>query len=209
MSYEAVCAVFAFGTLWYFLVSGLWIVAVFWCVEKESAWGSGIWTILYLIFMQLFVKVNMVEYSIKHPVNALLYVLGYIILGFGWSFIKWWLYVNKSADKYKEKRYEWLLKQKDIRVPKGQEIPEITIDTPVPDFLIEEWKRHAPICVNSTEVHENKGKISIWIIYWPVSMIWSVINDFIKKFIKTVIMKLRVVYDSITKLAFKNVEKLD
>lgn len=209
---DTLYAIFAFGTIWWFLISGAWIVAVFWCVETSSLWGSGIWTILYLVFLQIFVKVNMLDYAMRHPLHALLYVLGYIALGFGWSFIKWWLYVNKQADNYKEKRADWLEGQKESRESKGQKIEgleNITLDTPVPEKFMDEWKRSIGYGWSMPRVHENKSKISIWVIYWPVSMIWSVINDFIKRFVKTIIMKIRVIYDGITKLAFRKIEKLD
>jgi hypothetical protein len=82
----------------------------------------------------------------------------------------------------------------------------ITMDTKVPEEAQEDWKSFTRFKDVVPQVKDKKGKISIWIMYWPVSMIWSLVNDFVKKVLRIIIMKCRVVYDGITKDVFKKLD---
>jgi hypothetical protein len=222
---EGFLSLLAFGTLWYFLLTGGWIIAIFWCVETESGWGSGIWTILYLCFLQFIAKVNFLYEIIHHPIVSLIWVLSYFMAGFLWSWVKWWLFVHKKAEEYREKRYSFLKSKQDERprIANTSAVPEkylrvdkygenvismgdITLDTPVPEFLKKDWEFNLRCTDAFPTVRKNKKKISMWITYWPVSMVWSLVNDFVKKFIRTLVMKCRVLYDGITKSAFKGLD---
>jgi hypothetical protein len=206
---QAFMEIFMFGTVWYFLVTAAWMVAILWCVEKESPLGSGIWLILYLCFLQFLAKVNFFDQIIHHPASSALWVLGYFIAGFLWSFVKWWLYVHKKAEKFSEARCQFLKDHQNSYNRKSvshSELKEITLDTKVPESLMDEWKNHIKLYGTVPKVRENKGKISMWVTYWPASMVWSVVNDFVKKFIRAIVMKCRKIYEGITKSAFKGLD---
>lgn len=219
--HEAVVAALAFGSLWYCIVTGIWIILMFWCVEGNNNFFSAVWFVLYLAFLQFLVKADFFSYIAHHPINTLLYIVGYLALGLIWSFIKWWMFTEKQAIIYKEKRCKWLCEmRKDLESRKGRTsqdekltaqlayLENIELETQVPDFLMEEWKRRLSYSFEVPQVHNNKEKIAIWITYWPISLIWSLINDFIKKFVRTLVMKFKDVYQGITMSSFKGIEKL-
>ena len=200
---------FIFGTAWYFLVTAAWIVAILWCVEKENPLGLGIWLILYLCFLQFLAKVDFFDQITHHPAASAFWILGYLIAGFLWSFIKWWLYSHKKAEEFSRVRCRFLKENQAHYNKKAVIHPElgnITEDTKVPANLMDDWKRHIVCCGAIPRVRENKGKISIWVTYWPASMIWSLVNDFVKKFIRVIVMKCRKIYEGITKSAFKGLD---
>lgn len=217
---EHFLSVFSFGSVLFFILTAAWVFAIFWCVEKEKPIGSGIWLIIYLCFLQFVVGVNFLNGVIHHPTIALLWVLGYFVLGFFWSFAKWWIFVHKKADKYREIRFNYLKERREGRTRHGVAVPELetlTMDTNVPESLQNGWREYLQHDVgrlfgedfNSEvipSVRKNKGKISMWIIYWPVSLIWSLINDFVKRVINAIVVKCRLLYGQITKGAFKNLD---
>lgn len=224
-------SVFALGSVLYFIITAGVLVALFWFVEKEKPLGSGIWLILYLLFLQFMAGVNFIQGTIHHPVIAGLWVLAYFAVGFFWSFAKWWVFVNKYAEKLREVRYNYLKERKESgdrrssRVGSGSfpELNNLTMDTKVPETLRNDWetyllhdgRRAMSDSLGRNEgsslevvptVRKNKGKISLWIIYWPVSMVWALITDFVKRVIHTVVMKCHLLYGMITKGAFKNLD---
>lgn len=228
---------FALGTIWWYIVTITFFVIMFTCVEKENSFFSALWLILYLAFLQFIVKADFLGSITHNPIKVLLYVLGYLVIGFLWSFVKWWLYVDKKADQLKKNRAKYLSNQKQSltnyvttwseRIGSGSgfrasqtedlektkklldavnDLGTITEDTPVPDALRADWKSSSGYEI--PKATEHKSKISIWVVYWPVSLVWSLVNDFVKKFIRTLITQFRVVYDNITKMAYHKIEKI-
>lgn len=203
---EAIAAFFAFGSVWYFLFSGLWIILLFYWVEKEHIFLSGLNIVIYALFLNFIVKKDVFGNIIGHPTETFVILAGYFVLGFGWSFVKWWLLVNKAALKYKEERKDWLKRQTHDhnQAPELKNV-EITIDTPVPQHLIEDWKRYS--CFKTPKVLDHKMTISHWVLYWPVSALWSLLDDFIGKVTRVIIVKIRFAYEGVTKSAFKDTEE--
>jgi len=51
---------------------------------------------------------------------------------------------------------------------------------------------------------DNKGLITVWILYWPFSMLWSLVEDLMHEVLKWVVTRLRAVYDTIGNSAMRN-----
>jgi hypothetical protein len=148
---------------------------------------------------------------VSHPVKTLLFILGYIAIGFIWSIIKWWLFVNKKASVYKEKRYTWLISRKEDmgkRYSDAGGLPEITLETKVPEKMLEDWSRYYGYEKNIPKAIQHKKTISHWVIYWPISALWALLDDFVGKVVRTIVIKFRIIYEGITKSAFKNIEEI-
>lgn len=209
---EALIAFFALGTVWFYITSIIFLILLFYCVEHELLVRSGIIVFGYFLFLQFFTQVNIFGRIAEKPLLAVGIFSGYFIIGFIWSAVKWWLFVNRQAIDYKRKRLEFLESVKErlphftIESSTGYSEP-LTLDTPVPEKLMDDWKRYIGCGYKVPQVHTNKNKISTWVIYWPTPVIWSLLNDFIRKTIDVIIIKIRFIYDSITKGAFKNVKE--
>lgn len=175
-------SIFALGTVWFFIFTGIWIILLFYCVEKEFVFWSGFNIVLYFLFFQIIVRKDVFGWIAQNPTKSFLFLLGYILIGFIWSFIKWWLFVNKKALQYKIDRFNWLTRAKEHGNIQNLK-DEITIDTPVPSYLLEEWRRHS--CLSVPKVIDHKKTISHWVI-----------------------VKIRFLYDNVTKNAFKGTEEL-
>jgi len=182
-------SVFVLGAFGWWVLTGLFVIYIFFTLDKEK---SLVWPIffliLYALFSQFLAKIDIFSFAVHHPVELLLYILGYFVVGFVWSFVKWWLYVNTIADKCKEKRKEFLESNK------GQDDKE-------------KWSYTCRLnSLNKPDLAQSKKKISLWIMYWPVSAIWSILDDFIKKLIRHLITKFQKIYQYISDRAFKGIE---
>jgi hypothetical protein len=209
---EAVGAYLAFGSVWSIILTTLWIIILFYWVEKEFIVWSGINILLYILFLNFTIKNNIFDGVVSHPVRTLIFILVYIIIGFLWSFVKWWLFVNKKAIAYKEKRCAWLLSRKEDlgkRYSDAGGPPEITLDTNVPYNMQDDWLRHYGY--GNREIPkaiQHKKTISHWVLYWPISAIWSLIDDFVGKVLRIIIVRFRIIYEAITKNAFRGIEEI-
>lgn len=201
------------ATLWFIFGSGAFIILLIIFVEHEYAIRSGITVAAYIAFLQFLIKIDVIGSIAQHPLKSIIIALIYLFIGFIWSIIKWAIYVNKKALAYKEKRYEFLTDKR--RISRVMELynlgdkNDITLDTQIHRDLMDEWKRNESILVSIPVVHENKNKISHWLIYWPASMIWSLLNDFIRNAVNMIVLKVRFIYEAITKNAYKGIEKIN
>lgn len=89
---EALFAALAFGSLWYFIFSIAWVILLIFLVEKDHFYLSGFNVLIYLLFLNFIVKKDILGAISQHPGRTVVIVLSYIIIGFVWSFIKWWLF---------------------------------------------------------------------------------------------------------------------
>jgi len=191
---------FALGTIWFFIFTIICVISLFYFVETEKIARSILTVGFYTIFLQFVVKVDVFSSIIQNPIKSLLILLLYFFIGFVWSFVKWFMYVNKQALMIKIERTEFLKRHSD------KHCLTITLDTPIPEDLLSTW-RHSKSYIRKPIVHENKARISHWVIYWPISVIWSLLNDFIRKTIDIIVLKIKFVYEKITSNAFKTIEK--
>ena len=140
--------ILAFGTIWFWILilvaSGLIINSI---EDDDDNWGSNIYFILCLAALyflgnsQFFNSIGL--YIIHNPSVSILVFLGYLLIGSIWSVVKWFFYLRKAKEKYKN----------DI------------------DYFD----------IKKYNVDRNKERILHWMIYWPLSSIWTLINDPIKK----------------------------
>ena len=141
---------FAFGTIWFWvLISAVLITIIsFTEMEESSSWH---WSILLGIPVLLYFtgcadEINsIINYAKDNPTAIILGLLGYLLVGTLWSFIKWFLYLTNLTEYYRKYPY---------------------------NFSSAKDKFNA---------RENKERIINWMMYWPLSGIWTLINDPIKK----------------------------
>lgn len=215
-------------SFWFILGSITFTIFLIYFVEHEYIIRSSITIAVYIVFLQFLIKIDIIGSVTNNPTKSLIILLIYLVIGFLWSIIKWVIFVNKKAIKYKEKRYEFLKDPKILEILKHKNaiglnyksttnsnnaietIDDITLETPIPDELMEEWRRHGYSLYSKIPVvHEEKNKISNWILYWPPSLIWSLLNDFLKNLANIIVVRVKFVYEWFTKRAYNGIEQID
>ena len=196
---------FVFGALGWWLLSVCFFIFFIAATEKENGFWTFVCTLSFFAFVILLGKINIPGHIIDNPLKASLIVLGYLSTGFVWSFIKWWLFVLKIAEKRKALRVDYLEGKKETfksAIPKHLRYIEIEPEPKVDsgwEYQISRNNLKKPLA------SENKGKISLWVVYWPTSVFWSLLDDLISKIVKQLILSFQKIYETITNSAFKNV----
>jgi len=196
--------IIALGSIWWYFVTGITIILLIIAIEKESFLACFLNIFVYTVFLQWVSHINIIGWSIDQPLKLLLYIFCYFILGILWSFVKWWLRVSERVENHLKDKAEIKINYLKKRLVEDA----VTIDTPIPENLKEDWKRHQTCCNYIPErASEHKNLIATWITYWPFSLLWSLLHDFIKQVMKRIVTMLQGIYDGITRRIERNLKE--
>lgn len=169
--------IFAFGTLWFWLLVTLTVILITAFVEKEEQTGTGA-TITFLISLSLMCFFgnlesfkNILNYIVDNPWTILGLFALYVLFGVAWSFFKWYFYLSELKEKFKNGT----------------------------DYSYNKRK------IDITD-SDNKLKVLVWMCYWPFSAIWTLINDPIKKMYEYILRQLSGLYQKMSNRMFKDFE---
>jgi hypothetical protein len=118
----------------------------------------------------------------ESPIVIVLYVAIYFFIGTVWSLIKWQLYLSKIAKKI------------NIAIKNYDKSDRLSLKP----FLLNKN-------LSVPELQENKSRISMWITFWPLSMLLSLMDDFIKRVANEIVEFLHKLYQSMIDKIFKNI----
>jgi len=187
---------FAVGAVGFWVGVVAIILTLFYNVESERYFWATFWLIAFTVFSQFVIKYDV--FSRLFQLESILWLVGYLVVGTVWSFIKWYLYVRSAVKAIKKERVTFL-KNKSF---------EGVIDekTEVPDGLKKVWERDIEYSkLKIQNIDENKERITGWIFYWPISMFWFFLRDFLKRIVERIYDIFKKGYQSITNRALKGI----
>lgn len=148
---------------------------------------------------------------IKAHVDLTIYFsLGYVILGVVWSFVKWNEKVKNVFRKFKDIKNKFVIKHGEIT--EGQQMNDFIKKIHYKfengngdNISIYESDTFATIGEKITPVGlENKGLIVSWIMYWPLSLLGTLLNNPFRRFFSYVYESVSGLYDKIGQKHKKN-----
>jgi len=116
-----------------------------------------------------------------HALVSALYVGGYVVAGVLWSFVKWFSFLMRFRDVLKE-----------VRVPGSEYYNAIVYR----GFSLSRKPAAA----------EAKGKITAWMIFWPFSLVGTVLNDPVKRIFTFLFGRFKHLYQEMSDRVFKDVD---
>jgi hypothetical protein len=173
---------------WLFVGLGCLVI---WSVDKENGWGAFFGLVAAGVVAH-FAHVIDFYNVFSNWQNLLIYIGVYIAIGVGWTFVKWIFYTNGWAndkvEQIQELRQQFL---KENRISSKE----------IPDNLKDKWMayrqnemrnvfgRYVEISEEIKLTH-NIERILIWCVYWPFSMLWTLIDDPVRAVCKFIIFKV-------------------
>lgn len=184
---------FALGTIGFWIlicvVCGLLIAAV---EYEKPGWATVSLAATFGLLAWLG-DFNLLTASRAHPVLAACCIGGYVVLGTAYSFVKWWRFLRGMRAKYLDTKAAFL-ERNGIQ------------GTTIPDNLLQEWSRNSMGLGTAPKARDHKARILTWMIYWPWSGIWTLINDPVKKLFKAIYAELQAQYQKIADKVFADVK---
>lgn len=188
---------------WAFLALLALAIFIIASVEKEEPWCAFIGILLAGIVAHLSGTVNMID-ALHNWQQLVGFVGAYIGVGVGWCVIKWIFFTNEWARKQREiiqhnrKHFLECLNLNGDSIPEEHKAAwdlwnkQLFIDTKCWSAPYSKLS-HPPQdreCSYNISVDKNWSKFSIWGLYWPFSMLWTLIDDPIKRIFKFLIMNV-------------------
>lgn len=195
---------FMYGTVWFWGLVVLELILLCLFVEYEHGIGATISLAVFATILYFLGQVDFITYIKDHPFHIMGMLGLFFFIGTMWGIGKWWMFVRDRLEEYEEYKVEWLEK-------KGRKGLKI-----VPDDLKAEWKRELDgqyrgyndkrhkITGTAPSVRDYKAKIMRWMAFWPISMIWSVINDFVKRVFKAIYYQISASMQRISDHLYKS-----
>lgn len=168
--------------------------------NEEEGWASGI--VSFVLALLLWNYGNDIWSFVSTNIATTVYFsLGYIILGMGWSMLKWNEFVKKKINLFRSRRADYLATNK--KFDENDEIHLRGLCDFLRNFGFKVWgsdvKNMKDIVVkiipNGTE---NKTSIIAWISYWPLSLIATLLNNPFRRLWLYVYNLCSSVYDKIS-----------
>ena len=184
-------AALAFGTIGFWLFISTMAVLMLTCINFQKGAGATIVFIGTMLGLQFLGGIDIWGYVIHNKMTILYYVLGYAAFGVATSVFKWWRYVRNNVEKYLEAKAEY---QSD-------------------NGNLTDWARYrdqgrynAIKFIFEPVARRHKAVITMWITYWPLVLLWTLINDPVRKAIIFLRDHVMGILERISKNAFKDVD---
>jgi hypothetical protein len=139
--------------------------------------------------------------------TTLLFVLGYLVVGVVWSFLKWNEFVKRKINIYKKVRAELIVKRPDFDENSNKSVEMLC--QKLRENGISVWghdvKTMAELKLKMMPIgSENKAGIIAWISYWPLSLLATLLNNPFRRLFEYVYSLVANAYDKISQKHFKS-----
>lgn len=168
---------FGFG-LWFWGLIALELILLLWFVEQEWALASIISVAVFAGLLWWLADIPIWKWIHDNPGTFIKYCMYYILIGLCWSVIKYYFILKKIQKFVKEARNHW---EKKIDV----------LSTEYKTFR--DYLNSKASSYDDTKNHSFKSstkKLVFWAMFWIPSMIWTVIDDPIRKLFRWLIFDI-------------------
>lgn len=167
----------AVGAIGFWLLLGLSATLMSEMMDNNALGGATIVAIVTVAVLVVFGGFNPISYLAAHPGEIVLGIAAYFFAGAVWSLVKW---------------YFWLVKLRR----------RIDADEPQDRVLYTAGVRMFP-----PNPGDHKSRIIGWIALWPASMLWTIINDPVRRAAEEIYARLGGTYQHISNRVFKGYDK--
>lgn len=167
----------AVGALGFWLLLGISAILMSEMLDNDAPGWATIVAIVTLAVLVVFGGFSPLSYLAEHPGEIVLAVAAYFFAGAVWSLVKW---------------YFWLVKLRR-RIDAGEAQDRVLYTAGVRQF--------------PPHPSDHKSRIIGWIALWPASMLWTMINDPVRRAAEEIYARLGGTYQHISNRVFKGYEK--
>jgi hypothetical protein len=203
---------FVMGGFWFWITTAAWFGIIMLCAEHER---NTIAFVSLALFVWGFFAFNTVD--INWSLVPWL-IVGYYIVGAAWSFVKWISYLHQRAERYGELKIQYAKNRAKATDSPDHQWGKIDESTDMKTLLSGgNWKDFVSYLRNMgflsysddakivPTAKEKVNTIITWILWWPTSMLWTLLNDPLVRFAKWTVRRLNGWYDGISNKIFASV----
>lgn len=192
------------GSFWFWGLIGLeTILLLLWIEWEYSGWATFSLIVTALLFQ--FNGINIFSYVTANPSIIGYGAAFYLAAGTIWSIVKWFFFTRMMRERYDDFKTNFLL-NKHVE---GTSIPE-DLKADFKESLENIGRYSYGNNENKIEirpqVNQHKAQIYLWMVYWPWSMIWTIINDPVRRVFRWIYTQIRATLQAISDHVWKGTE---
>ncbi len=180
--------------MWWWILFALFIMADIFFLEHDNGFGATSIVIAFLVTIFFFGDWNPFPLMMADPLLAVELVLGYFIFGAVWAVVKWYFHGLNERDEYR------VIKQRFFS-------NEGIAGDKIPQDLISKWENLVERRFSKgvpPDWMQSKATMTMWMSHWPFSLVWTVLNDPIRRIFMFIYSRLGGIMQWITDRQFKN-----
>jgi hypothetical protein len=184
-------------------ILGLLVVAAIVATELENFGWATVTVIAMIAGAQFFNVVDVLDFVKHNAVQTALWVLAYLAVGVVWSFVKWFSYLISVRDRLKEAKINFC-NANGIPLVNGEGvIPPDMMTTFMTGYTATGYARYhwKEGKVNATD---NKGKITAWMMFWPYSLVGTLLNDPVRRIVNFLFSNFKALYQRMVEYVFRD-----
>lgn len=196
-------ALFLFGSFWFWALTVGALITIACAVEYERPGFATLTLLATFAALGFFGDVNVLHFATHNPIASIVAVLGYVAVGALWALFKWKGYLAKSVESFEDRKRDWL---NNSRYRRNSNVV-ISEDEPavIPNELKAEWHQYALSLIPT--FRNNKARLTTWMAYWPTSVIWYLLRDWVLKIFESVLGRLKGVFVGMRNRAYADIMK--
>lgn len=216
MSFATLSTLFVIGSIPFWILTAAALIAILVAVENEKGFFATVSVGLYVGLLHLLGDANLIAWTREHWKLCATLAVAYLIAGTVWGVVKWAFYTRKLAHETEE---TYLNTKRNFLRSKGIVFENLTIEDPVPENLREAWRTYLrddysarQITMEPPQVSQHKARIMGWMMFWPVSLTWTLLNDPVRAAFQHIYASISSTLQEISNKAFNRyvkVKKLD
>lgn len=184
-------AILAFGTIGFWLFIAASAIAMLTFINFQKGAAATVVAVLTVLGFQYYGGIDIFGHVKSHPMALLAYGGVYALCGMATGVFKWWRFVRNNRAKYIEAKAEF--------VADGKSLADWPRYRDAGDY-------HAIKFTFEPAARQHKAAITMWMTYWPLVLVWTVINDPVRKFFRMMYDSVTGLLERISKNAFKDVD---
>lgn len=187
--------IFTLGTISFWIFTIVAFLVIIGCLEYERGDVATFVFIIAGFFLSFFNQFNIFKWIIINWQLTLLFCGIYFLAGTVWAFIKWYFYLHNQKDAYNDAKEE-IFRQYNVK-----SLTEVSNEK-LSNWEFDQLRKLSVV----PSAKGKKGTILMWMIYWPASTVWTIINDPVRKVFRIIYQKISGGFDKIAKKIFSDVE---
>ena len=178
---------FAIGTIGFWcLVSVLAFIELCLVINDEGAWTT-LTAIVTICLLNWLCRIPIFHTVFSHPWKSLMWVGIYLAAGLAWSFLKWIFFVLKQRDRRQEFR---------VAFCRNNNLDEKATFTTTQKSAFQHSLPHS--LAKAPNPSDFKSDIIFWMSYWPLSILATLIGDFLTEVFSRLFSALRNAYQGVS-----------
>jgi hypothetical protein len=214
----------------------LFFLFVLECIFTEVE-NFGLATVVLLVTLALTIAAHHVWANVPSVVDvvksngafSLVYIVIYVAVGIAWSFVKWFSYLLRFRDAFREQKEIFLKKENEKRAKNlightGGDAPSslerfkrlsegpLDLNAPVPQDLMGAFEKHLSygvkfgdswLSMERPRAAKNKYRITAWASFWPFSVVGTLLNDPVRRFFHFLFDQFKALYERVSNFVFR------